>query len=635
LKNGTPERRLAAIVAMDVVGYSRLMGADEEGTLTTLKAHQDILTPMVQDHGGRLVSTAGDGLLLEFPSVVEALTCSIKMQDVMEDKNKGITEDKQMLFRIGINLGDIIIHTDDDVFGEGVNVAARIEQLSPSGGICISRTVHDNVRDRMDVNFEDMGEVDVKNITRPIRVFRVLKEGEVAAPPLKSKASWQKSAIVAAVVIALIVGGASAWLSEQPDFEPADPSKYAFAIPDKPSIAVLPFNNLTGDKDQEYLSDGLTENIIAVLASTPEMIVIARNSTFAFKGKAAKVQEIAEQLGVRYILEGSIQKDGNKLRVTAQLIDALNGQHLWAERFDEDIKGIFELQDTIARKISDQMEVNLTIGKQAATWRKFYDTPELFDVMLKGRVAFQTFSPEGHQMAERLWRDVHATLKDKAFGNYLLAYIYLQKGWIGISEDYAKDFAIAKKYAQEALAANPKEARNHVLMSFINQGEGKFEAAIKNIDDALKILPGGGDENIQGGDMKIYVGQPAEGVKLLEKGMRLEPDYPHYAIYTLAMGYRLLGDYKKSKTISLASLDKKSDDVRLRHNSFANLSIIAILEDDAELAKDYIRQLLAEYPTANMSTFVRNRPRHKDKASFDKWMSALRTAGLPEHPPAK
>jgi adenylate cyclase len=629
-----PERRLAAIVAMDVVSYSKLMGADEEGTLSTLIAHQDILIPMVQNHGGRLVSTAGDGLLLEFPSVVEALTCSIKMQDVMEDRNEGIAEDKQMLFRIGINLGDIIIHTDDDVFGEGVNVAARIEQLSPSGGICISRTVHDNVRDRMDVNFEDMGEVEVKNIARPIRIFRVLKDGEVAVKPPRKASAWKKFA-ASAVMIALLGGGAALWWSQQPDFKPANPDNYAFSIPNKPSIAVLPFDNLTGDQSQEYLSDGLTENIITVLTGTPELFVIARNSSFSFKGKATKVQQIAEQLGVRYILEGSIQKDGNKLRVTAQLIDALNGQHIWAERFDEDIKGIFALQDTIARKISDQMEVNLTIGQQAASWREFYETPELFDVMLQGRVAYQTFSPEGHQVAERLWREVHATLKDKSFGNFLLAYIYLQKGWIGISEDYAKDFEIAKKYAQEALAEKPEEASNHVLMSFINQGEGKFEAAIKNIDDALRILPGGGDENILGGDMKIYSGQPAEGVKLLEKGMRLEPDYPHYAIYTLAMGYRLLGEYNKSKTISLASLDKKSNDVRLRHKSFTNLAIIANLEGDEELARNYVRQLLIEYPTANMSAFVRSRPRYKDKASFDNWIDALRTAGLPEKPPSK
>lgn len=347
MENGNPERRLAAIVAIDVVGYSRLMGADEAGTLKILKAHQQALTSLVEHHGGRLVSTAGDGILLEFPSVVEALDCSMKIQALMDIRNLEVADDKKMLFRIGINLGDIIIHTDNDVFGDGVNVAARIEQLAPAGGICISRSVRNQVRDKMDVNLEDMGEIDVKNITRPIRVFRVLKEGEVASKPPRKKSLWQKYAAAAAVLVALVGGGASLWWQAQPDFEPTDTAMMTFKLPEKPSIAVLPFDNLSDESSQEYFADGMTDDLITDLSKLSGLFVISRNSTFTYKNKAVKIRKVAEELGVRYVLEGSIRRIGDQVRINAQLIDALSGFHLWAERYDGSMTDVFQLQDRV------------------------------------------------------------------------------------------------------------------------------------------------------------------------------------------------------------------------------------------------------------------------------------------------
>lgn len=629
MKAEGPERRLAAIVAIDVVGYSRLMGADEEGTLATLKSHQDAVTPLVQDHGGRLVGTAGDGLLLEYPSVVEALNSSIKVQALMAERNTDIADDKKMLFRIGINLGDIIIHTDNDVFGDGVNVAARIEQLAKAGGICISRSVRNQVRDKMDVNLEDMGEIEVKNIARPIRVFRVLKDGEVAAKPPRKTSAWQKYAAMVVLVFTLI-GGAVAWWWGSAGVQVVK-DDYEFSIRDKPSIAVLPFDNLTNDPSLQYLCDGLTENIIAVLAGTPEMFVIARNSVFSPANEGLSIPEIAKRLNVRYVLEGSVQKDGDKLRITAQLIDAKDDLHLWAERYDVEMKGIFELQDVIALKISNQMEVNLTIGKQAALWQEASETPEIYDLLMRGRVRYQTFSPEGNKDAETLWQRLFELSKNKTAAKSLLSYIYLQKIWIGISEDQKADLAKAKQYAGEALAEDPEDSFHHITMSWVNRMEGKWDAAIKNIDHALKLSPGLADTTLLGGSLKIFAGQPEEGVPLLEKGIRLEPDYPHYVIYSLANGYRMLGNYERSKTISKASLEKKSDDIQVRQRAFVNLAVISQLEGEGELAKSYVKQLRTEYPTFRLSSYAsRMRTSYRDQDFANRSIDALRQAGLPD-----
>ena len=288
------ERRLAAIVAIDVAGYSRLMGADEQGTLAALKGHQEATLPIGRRHGGRLVGEAGDGQLYEFPSVVEAVTCMVEVQAAMAERNADLADDKKMLFRVGINLGDVLVE-GENIYGDGVNIAARLEALAEPGGICISRNVRNQVRDKLDIAFEDLGEVEVKNIARLVRVFRVLAEGEEAKAPSKQIPRKWLYAAAASIVLVLIAAGGAWWWQSQPDFVPADPAKFAHKLPENPSIAVLPFNNLTGDPNQDYIGDGLTENIIAVLATSPELFVIARNSSFTFKGKAVKVQHVAEE----------------------------------------------------------------------------------------------------------------------------------------------------------------------------------------------------------------------------------------------------------------------------------------------------------------------------------------------------
>jgi adenylate cyclase len=630
------ERRLAAIVAIDVAGYSRLMGGDEAGTLARLKDHRDATMPIGERHGGRVVGTAGDGELWEFPSVIEAVASAIEVQAVMAARNSDIPDDEKMLFRIGINLGDVLVE-GEDIYGDGVNVAARIEALAEPGGICLARAARDQVRDRMEIALEDLGEVEVKNIARPVRVFRVRGEGE-DAPAQQAARPWLRYAAVAIIIVAVIAGGTGWWwLQQQPDFEPADQSKFAFKLPDKPSIAVLPFDNLTGDKAQDYLGDGLTENIIAVLSTSPEIFVIARNSAFTYKGKATKVQEIAEQLGVRYVLEGSIQRDADSIRITAQLVDAINGKHLWAERYDRELESLFKLQDEIAQKILLAMQMKLTLGDQAAAWRDYAADAEGWRLNIQGRAQFQLFGVEGHNRAEKLWSE---WLRREPVGpgsNIAMGWIHWQKVVLGISKNAGKDLAKARAFAEKAKVAAKKQgldtAAGASLLAFLDLWSRKHDSAIKHAERALASMPAAGDTNSLAGSIMVYSGEPARGVRLLKRGMRYEPDYPHWAAIDLAYGLRQLGRYEESKAISQGLLVSRPNIQNAVRLSLANLAIIAVWEGETETAKESVKKILLAKPNENLATAKRRSYFVKDRAFVKRSFEALRQAGLPDFAP--
>src|SRR6266478_742172 len=328
-------RRLAAILAADVAGYSRLMGADEEGTLERLKAlRRELLDPKIAEHRGRIVKTTGDGMLVEFPSVVDAVRCAAAVQQAIPERDTGVAADSRIELRIGINLGDVIVE-GEDLYGDGVNIAARIEALADAGGVLVSNTVHDQVRDRLPFVFEDLGEQQVKNITRPVRVYRVRPESPHPNPP---PPAGEGSAL-----------GARVGAAEPP----------VLPLPDKPSITVLPYANISGDPEQEYFADGMVEEIITALSRIRWFFVIARNSSFTYKGQPVDVKQVGRELGVRYVLEGSVRKVGTQVRITAQLIDALSGAHLWADRFDGSLEDVFELQDRVAISVAGVIEPTL------------------------------------------------------------------------------------------------------------------------------------------------------------------------------------------------------------------------------------------------------------------------------------
>lgn len=404
------KRKLAAILSADVKGYSRLMGEDEEWTLRTLNAYKETMGSLIQQHQGRVVGTAGDSVLAEFGSVVDAVQCAVEIQQVLKAKNAVLPETRKMDFRIGINLGDVI-EEGDSIYGDGVNIAARLESMAEAGGICISGSAFEQIENKLPLKYEYLGEHQVKNISKPVRVYKAQIEPE-AAPlqvPIEKKPgrSWLfRGAMIGAILV--VIGGAITLYQfvlrpSSAKTEVASKEKMAFALPDVPSIAVLPFVNMSGDPKQEFVCDGLTEVIITALSKVPGLFVIARNSTFTYKGKPVKVKQVSEELGVRYVLEGSVQRSGDRVRITAQLIDTLTGHHLWAEHYDRALKDVFALQDEVTLKIMRSLMVKLKFGEEAGLIQKWHCS-ENFECYLKQLEAYSFLSQgtiEGINLARR------------------------------------------------------------------------------------------------------------------------------------------------------------------------------------------------------------------------------------------
>jgi len=403
------ERKLAAILCADVYGYSRLMGEDEEATLQTLSAHRKIIDGLIEQHHGRFVNSAGDSVLAEFASVVNAVQCAVEIQSALKSENAEIPPERRMEFRIGVNLGDVMVE-GEQIYGDGVNVAARLESLAEPGGICISGKVHDEIRSKLTLGYEDLGAQVVKNIAEPVRAYRVLAETD--ATPRKTQRVARKyvrrgvfSIAGLAIIAAMIV------LVQHLSLRPPIPSASippaqapALPLPDKPSIAVLPFANMSDDPKQEYFSDGITDDLTTALSRLPDLFVIARTSAFTYKGKAVKVQDISRQLGVKYVLEGSVRKADNQVRITAQLVDATTGDHLWAEHYDRPLKDIFSLQDEIVRRIVATLKLQLILEEQGVLVRKQTDNLEAYDYFLRGVAYFWSFTKDGNEKARQMFQ---------------------------------------------------------------------------------------------------------------------------------------------------------------------------------------------------------------------------------------
>ena len=622
-------RRLAAIVAIDVAGYSRLVGQDEEGMLEALRSHRiELIELLLKQHSGRIANTAGDSFLLEFPSAVAALRCAIAVQAGMAGRNKDVERDRRIEFRIGINVGDVLSE-GDDLLGDGVNVAARIEGLAEAGGICLSRTARDQVRDRMDIDLHDMGEVEVKNIARPVRVFRVLAEGEAAKARPKQFPTGQTIVAAAALVLVIVISGGAWWWQSQPDFEPADPAKMAYALPDKPSIAVLPFDNLTRDKTQDYISDGFTENIIAVLSISPDLLVIARNSSSIYKGKPVKVQTVAEELGVRYVLEGSVQRDGDQLRVTAQLIDAVDGRHLWAKRYDRKLGDFFKIQDDITQEILVEMQVRLSRGADARTlWEDVRDL-ETYRLLFEAIRQFQRFDPEGHREAEKLLAEAYERQPDSPALRNMMGWIHWQKVLIGLSKNPGQSIVQARQFAE----SSGKRSYAYTLLAYISSFSRDHESALAHADAALKIAPRAGSDFPLLGLIKVAAGQLNEGIELLKLGLRTGPANI-WIPGGLAHSLMLAGRYDEAEALNkrvIASPEYYSP----RQIGFAlqRQAIIAALRDDLPSARQYVQQVLNVMPNASVKGGHREIAHYKNQDIIERFNDLLRRAGLPEHPP--
>ena len=513
-------RRLAAILAADVAGYSRLMGADEEGTLERLKTlRRELVDPKIAEHHGRIVKTTGDGLLVEFASVVDAVRCGVEVQQAMSERNIGIAPHSRIELRIGLNLGDVIVE-GDDLYGDGINIAARIEALADAGGVFVSNTVHEHVRDRLPFLFEDLGEQQVKNIARPVRVYRVRPEGPLPTPGTPALASGRPGAPPQAGEGSALIPGSSR-SSPGTQVRVAEPA--ALPLPDKPSIAVLPFKNMSGDPEQEYFADGMVEEIITALSRTRWLFVIARNSSFTYKGQAVDVKQVGRELGVRYVLEGSVRKAGGRVRITAQLIDAQSGIHLWADRFDGSLEDVFELQDKVAVSVTGIIEPALQAAETARSARRPTSDLTAYDRYLR---AYAMALSSARQIPEALCLMEQAIARDPRYGTALAwaAFCCYRLVGDGRSVDPEVDRLKGADFARRALEVAGDDpgilANAAQALAYFGEDIGAMMALV---DRALVLNPNYARAWHISALLRNWAGQPDIAIERAEASLRLSP----------------------------------------------------------------------------------------------------------------
>jgi TolB-like protein/class 3 adenylate cyclase/Flp pilus assembly protein TadD len=543
------KRKLTAILSADVEGYSRLMGLDEESTIRTLTKYRSAMTTLIQQHRGRVVDAPGDNLLAEFASVVDAVNCAVEIQRELAERNAELPDERKMLFRMGINLGDVV-DEEDRIYGDGVNITARLESLAEAGGICISGTAYDQVETKLDLEYEYIGEQEVKNIAKPVRAYRVLSyPGAAAHRVIRAKKAMgrkiRKAALALAAVLVIAVGAVVIWnlylRPSTPPIEAASTERMAFPLPDKPSIAVLPFVNMSEDTKQEYFSDGITEDLITDLSKISGLFVIARNSVFTYKNKPVQIRQVAEELGVRYVLEGSVRRAADQVRINAQLIDATTGGHLWAERYDGKMENVFALQDRITQKIVSALEVKLTAGEEKQVARKETDSTEAYEAFLKGWTHY--------------WRDTREDIAQaipylkkavKLDPNYYRASAALAASyWRILLNDWYSSLGLtsfetlekAKLYLQEAMKDPTPLA--YLVASSMHRHEGRYQESIIDATRAIVLDANDPVGYVAMAKTMIYAGRPAEGAEAIKKAMRLNPHYP--PTYLRSLGFAQFG----------------------------------------------------------------------------------------------
>ena len=575
-------RKMSATLSADVKDYSRLMSADEEGTVKDLNACREIITGCVQEHRGRVVDSPGDNVLAEFASTVEAVKCAVQIQKELQVRNAGQPEDRRMELRIGVNLGDVI-EEEGRIYGDGVNIAARLEGLADAGGICISGTAFDQVKGKLPLGYEFVGEQTVKNIPDPVRAYKVLMDEKDAGKLIgiekrAPKSRWMEIAAVAAfVAIGLIVY--QFYVSKQ-----TPPVKEASA--EKPSIAVLPFNNLSDDPEQEYFSDGMTDDIITDLSKISGLMVISSSSIFTYKGKEIKIPVIAKELGVKYVLEGSVRRAGNEVRINAQLIDAVTDHHVWADRFDGKNESIFALQDKITERIVTALAVKLSAAEQKVMADKGTDNIVAYDTFLKGMSHMRKFTPKDLVKAIEYFEkaiELDPNYSD-AYAN--LAYTYMsalgigKKFWDESGKDFPTARLLARNYVEKAMKR--PTSRGYQVMAILELYKRNFEEAIDNAEYAVSISPNDADALYTLGRIMVLVGKPEEGMKYYKKSIMLDP--LHKSTNGIGFAYFTMGDYEQAVKFGEKYIKDYPEDYRYR---VILAAAYAFLGDDVKAKKAF------------------------------------------------
>jgi adenylate cyclase len=622
------KRKLVAILSADVKGYSRLMSEDEEGTIRTLNTYKEVMSSLIQQQRGRVVDAPGDNVLAEFGSVVDAVRCAVDIQKELKTRNAVLPENRKMEFRIGVNLGDVV-EDGEQILGDGVNIAARLENLSEAGGIFMSGKAYDEVKNKLPLGYKYLGEQAVKNIAEPVRVYQVLMEPEAAGKVIVEKKikprQWQRVALIVGaflIVIVAVVAVYHSYFRPAPSIEVASKDKMAFPLPDKPSIAVLPFVNMSEDPKQEYFSDGITENIITGLSKVPRLFVIARNSTFVYKGKGVKVRQVAEELGIQYVLEGSVQRSGNRVRITAQLIDAITGNHLWAERYDRDLKDIFAVQDEITMKILMSMRVKLTEGEQVLRARPPRSL-EAYLKVLQAQEYIQRLNIEGNIRGKQFAEEAIALDPEYATAYTYLAGAHMMDVLLGLSKSPKESLDKAIELAQKAISLAPKDSHHYAFIGYLYTLKRDYDKAIAEGEKAVALDPGGADAHAWLGSSLNFADNPKEAIPLFEKAIRLNPFGPTWYFLNFGHSYRLIGQYQEAITQYKRALRVAPN------NIMAHLSLAATysLSGRGEEARAEAEEVLRLNPKFSLESFARTLP-FKNQTQLDRFVEALRKAGL-------
>jgi adenylate cyclase len=621
------KRKLTAILSADAVEYSRLMGDDEEATVRTLTSYREVLTTLIQQHNGKVLDSPGDNLLAEFVSVVDSVQCAVAVQKEIIARNDELSQSRRMQFRIGINLGDVI-EEEGRIYGDGVNIAARLEGLSEPGGICISRTAYDQVKKKLSLGYEYMGEHSVKNIDEPVRVYRVLTEPEAVGKVIGEKRFIgrisRKTAMAAIIILFIVAGGVIGWnvyLQQSKKIEPASLEKMVYALPDKPSVAVLPFDNLTGDPTQEYFSDGITEEIITALSTIPELFVIARNSTFTYKGKPVKIQQVSEELGVQYVLEGSVRRAESRVRITAQLIDALTGRHLWAERYEKDLNDIFALQDEITMKIITALQVKLTEGEQARMRGKKSKNLDVYLKQIQATGLLRKHTRESLIQYGQLAQEIIDLDPENPYGYRALAWNHWLNAKHGVSP--RESIAEAFKLAQKAISLDKSDSASHALLGSIYLLRRQYEKAIALGERSIALEPNGALAHALFGMTLRHAGRLDEGIGHLKQAIRLNPFSPHWYFFQLGGGYTQKGQYEEALAAFEKSLKVSPDN----WSSYFGIAIVFTLLGRDEEARAAAKKLTELNPDFSAERIIKSGP-WKNQAFVKLLLETVHNLGL-------
>ncbi|MGO9020554.1 MAG: adenylate/guanylate cyclase domain-containing protein [Syntrophobacteraceae bacterium] len=622
------KRKLTAIISADVVGYSRLMGGDESSTVKTLETYKKVVSDLIRQHRGRLVDSTGDNLLAEFVSVVDAVQCALAVQKEIQSRNAELPETRRMLFRIGINLGDVI-EEEGRLYGDGVNIAARLESLAEPGGICVSKAAFEQIETKLPLGYEYMGEQSVKNIAKPVPAYKVVMDPRVTVrgqAGAKPKGGVRRRPVFAAFlgILVLAAGAAVSWhfarLSAPPPVEKASRQRMAFPLPDKPSIAVMPFLNMTGEQNQDFFCDGLSEGLITALSKMPQLFIIARDSTFVYKGKGVKATQVSEELGVQYVLDGSVQRAGDRVRVTAQLIDALNGHQLWSERYDRTIKDIFDLQDEITMKVITELRVKIRGGETERIFAKGTNNLQAYLKVLEGNWYGSQGNKEANMVAKRLYNEAIELDPNYVAPYFILANIYMIDLFLGASESPKETLSNGMKMAQKAVALDNSNASAQAALSYVLLMMRQHDKAIEAGERALKL-----DPNNPGAIFSLAMAlncswRGEEALPLLRQSLRLNPFFIG-TNHMFGAACSEAGKYEEGIAAFKRWLKIAPNDL-ITNVLLVTLYMKAGREDEAKAAAAEVQRI---HPGFSLVNYAERAPM-KEGPNREKWIDLMRRA---------